>query len=64
MGNLGSGTKGFLVKTLIGLSGLILALPAGGLFGFSQISLLLTAAAFLALGIVIRIFLGKSDLRN
>ena len=64
VGNLGSGTKGFLVKTLIGLSGLILALPAGGLFGFSQISLLLTAAAFLALGIVIRIFLGKSDLRN
>ena len=60
VGNLGSGTKGFVVKTLIGLSGLILALPAGGLFGFSQISLLLTAGVFLAIGVVTRIVLVKA----
>ena len=60
-GNLGSGTKGFIVKTLIGLSGLILALPAGGLFGFSQISLLLAAGVFLAIGVVTRIVLVKAD---
>ena len=60
VGNLGSGTKGFVVKTLIGLSGLILALPAGGLFGFSQISLLLAAGVFLAIGVVIRIVLVKA----
>ena len=59
-GNLGSGTKGFIVKTLIGLSGLILALPAGGLFGFSQISLLLAAGVFLAIGVVTRIVLVKA----
>ncbi len=64
VGNLGSGAKGFVVKTLIGLSGLILALPAGGLFGFSQISLLLTAAAFLAMGVVTRIVLLKAYLKN
>ena len=60
MGNLGSGTKGFVVKTLIGLSGLILALPAGGLFGFSQISLVLAAGVFLAIGVVTRIVLVKA----
>ena len=61
VGNLGSGTKGFVVKTLIGLSGLILALPAGGLFGFSQIPLLLAAGVFLAIGVVTRIVLVKAD---
>ena len=60
VGNLGSGTKGFVVKTLIGLSGLILALPAGGLFGFSQISLLLAAGVFLGIGVVTRIVLVKA----
>ena len=60
VGNLGSGTKGFVVKTLIGLSGLILALPAGGLFGFSQISLLFAAGVFLAIGIITRIVLVKA----
>ena len=60
VGNLGSGTKGFVVKTLIGLSGLILALPAGGLFGFSQISLLLAAGVILAIGVVTRIVLVKA----
>ena len=60
VGNLGSGTKGFVVKPLIGLSGLILALPAGGLFGFSQISLLLAAGVFLAIGVVTRIVLVKA----
>ena len=39
---------------LIGISGLTLALPAGGLFGFSQISLLIVAAVFLIAGIVAR----------
>ena len=60
VGNLGSGIKGSVVKALIGLSGLILALPAGGLFGFSQISLLLAAGVFLAIGVVIRIVLVKA----
>ena len=60
VGNLGSGTKGFVVKTLMGLSGLILALPAGGLFGFSQISLLLAAGVFLGIGVVTRIVLVKA----
>ena len=60
VGNLGSGIKGSVVKALIGLSGLILALPAGGLFGFSQISLLLAAGVFLGIGVVTRIVLVKA----
>ena len=54
VGDLGSGIKGLVVKILVGMSGLILALPAGGLFGFSQIALLAVAVGLLVTGIVAR----------
>ena len=54
MGDLGSGIKGLVVKILVGMSGLVLALPAGGLFGFSQIALLAVAVGLLVTGIVAR----------
>ena len=54
VGNLGSGIKGLVVKILVGMSGLMLALPAGGLFGFSQIALLAVAVGLLVTGIVAR----------
>ena len=54
VGDLGSGIKGLVVKILVGMSGLMLALPAGGLFGFSQIALLVVAASLLVSGIVAR----------
>ena len=54
VGDLGSGIKGLVVKILVGTSGLILALPAGGLFGFNQIALLAVAAGLLGTGIVAR----------
>ena len=54
VGDLGSGIKGLVVQTLVGISGLILALPAGGLFGFSQIALLAVAAGLLLTGIIAR----------
>ena len=54
VGDLGSGIKGLVVKILVGMSGLILALPAGGLFGFSQFALLAVAASLLITGIVTR----------
>ena len=54
VGDLSSGIKGLVVKILVGMSGLMLALPAGGLFGFSQIALLAVAVGFLVSGIVAR----------
>ena len=54
VGDLGSGIKGLVVKILVGTSGLILALPAGGLFGFNQIALLAVAAGLLGTGIFAR----------
>lgn len=54
VGDLGSGIKGLVVKLLVGMSGLMLALPAGGLFGFSQIALLAVAVGLLVSGIVAR----------
>lgn len=51
VGNLGKGLAGIGVRTAIGIAGLTLALPAGGLFGFSQLSLLVVAGFFLALGL-------------
>ena len=58
-GDLGTGIRGLLVKVFIGFSGLTLALPAGGLFGFSQIALLAVATVFLGVGILGRkIFAG------
>ena len=57
IGDLGSGTKGITVRVLIGISGLTLALPAGGLFGFSQLFLLIVAVLFLGAGILGRFVL-------
>ena len=52
IGDLGDGLKGIIVRVSIGISGLTLALPAGGLFGFSQIFLLVVALIFLGAGIL------------
>ncbi|MEQ8954368.1 MAG: TRAP transporter large permease subunit, partial [Gammaproteobacteria bacterium] len=54
VGDIGRGRTGFLVRIFIGISGLVLALPAGGIFGFSQVLLLLVSAIFLAAGIGLR----------
>jgi len=54
IGDLGDGLKGLIVRVSIGVSGLTLALPAGGLFGFSQIFLLVVALIFLGAGIFSR----------
>lgn len=54
LGELGRGVQGAAIRILIGLAGLTLALPAGGLFGFSQVVLLAIAAVFLVLGIGLR----------
>lgn len=51
IGDLGSGYKGIGIRILIGIAGLTLALPAGGLFGFSQTLLLIVALVFLGAGI-------------
>ncbi|MDA1372100.1 MAG: TRAP transporter fused permease subunit [Proteobacteria bacterium] len=54
IGDLGSGINGGLVRVLSGMAGLTLALPAGGLFGFSQLLLLGLAVIFLAMGLGMR----------
>ena len=57
IGDLGRGAAGVAVRVLIGLAGLTLALPAGGLFGFSQLLLLAVALVFAVAGITLRIVL-------
>ena len=57
--NLGTGPSGILVRLLVGISGLVLALPAGGLFGFSQLLLLGLALALLIIALVLRRVLGN-----
>lgn len=54
LGDLGKGSRGWIVRILVGLSGLTLALPAGGLFGFSQWLLLGLALVFLVAGVALR----------
>lgn len=54
VGNLGRGVAAILVRILIGVAGLTLALPAGGILEFSQVLLLLAAFGFFAAGLVIR----------
>ncbi|MFT5936710.1 MAG: TRAP-type uncharacterized transport system fused permease subunit [Pseudohongiellaceae bacterium] len=51
LGDLGYGIAAIFGRICIGISGLTLALPAGGLFGLSQLLLLAIALVFLALGI-------------
>jgi len=60
VGNLGTGAVGICVRVFIGISGLTLALPAGGLFGFSQWLLLVLALLFFGLGIGLRSVAQKS----
>lgn len=60
IGHLGAGGGGIAVRLLIGLSGLTLALPAGGLFGFSQLLLFLLAFVFIAAGLAARRVLGSA----
>jgi len=54
IGDLGSHRAGWVVRLLIALSGLTLALPAGGLFGFGQLPLLVAAALLAAAAIGLR----------
>ncbi|GAB5500282.1 MAG: TRAP transporter permease [Pseudohongiellaceae bacterium] len=51
IGDLGSHRVGWIVRLLVGLSGLTLALPAGGLFGFSQMLLLAVAVVLAGMAI-------------
>lgn len=51
VGDLGRGMPGMIIRTLIGMSGMTLALPAGGLFDFSQLLLLVLAFIFIAAGL-------------
>ena len=51
IGDIGLGRVGHSVRVLVGISGLVLALPAGGIFGFSQILLLVVSLIFLGAGI-------------
>lgn len=64
LGDLGIGPGGILIRILVALAGLTLALPAGGLFGFSQILLLAVAAVFLVSGILLRIALKPAALEE
>lgn len=57
VGHLGKGAAGMLVRVLIGFSGLTLALPAGGLFGFSQLLLFVLALIFILAGLAGRKYL-------
>ncbi len=57
IGDLGGGMSGMMVRAMIAVSGFTLALPAGGLFGFSQLILLAVALVFLIAGIGLRISL-------
>ena len=50
-GNLGKGSGGYLARFGVGIAGLFLAVPSGGLFGFSQVLLLGGSAIFLTIGI-------------
>lgn len=51
LGDLGYGIAATFSRICIGISGLTLALPAGGLFGISQLLLLAIALVFLGLGV-------------
>lgn len=57
VGDLGKGAGAILIRGLVAVSGLTLALPAGGLFGFNQIVLLAVAIVFLVAAIMLRIVL-------
>ncbi len=50
-GGLGKGSGGYLARVCIGIAGLLLAVPSGGLFGFNQVLLLGGSTVFLIIGI-------------
>jgi TRAP-type uncharacterized transport system fused permease subunit len=54
IGDLGRGAASWLVRLLVGIAGLTLALPAGGLFGISQVLLLVIAVVSLVAGLGVR----------
>lgn len=60
VGNLGKGVAGIGVRSAIGIAGLTLALPAGGLFGFSHMSLLAVALMFLGAGLSLRFAVNRT----
>lgn len=60
VGNLGKGVAGIGVRSAIGIAGLTLALPAGGLFGFSHLSLLAVALMFLGAGLSLRFAVNRT----
>jgi len=54
LGDLGRGALSLVVRGFIGVAGITLALPAGGLFGINQLILLAIAGGSLALGLGLR----------
>ena len=60
VGDLGRGAVASVVRLLTGISGLTLALPAGGLFGLSQLLLLAVAAVALISAVVLQRFALRS----
>ena len=54
LGDLGRGALSLVVRGFIGVAGITLALPAGGLFGTSQLTLLAISGGALALGLGLR----------
>lgn len=61
LGDLGSRVSGALVRVLVGVAGMTLAIPAGGIFGFSQLLLLAVAAASLVAAIGLRSYLFQAS---
>ncbi len=59
-GDFGKGMAALASRILVGLSGLTLALPAGGLFGFSQWLLLAVAALLLGAGLLMKLLVANS----
>ncbi len=62
IGDFGKSALSWVARACIGVAGLTLALPAGGLFGFSQILLLSVSAVFLIAGIALTVVINKPKL--
>lgn len=60
LGDFGKSTLSWVARVFIALSGLTLALPAGGLFGFSQLLLLSVALVFGVAGVALTIVTNKA----
>jgi len=55
LGDFGKTTFSWVARICVGLAGLTLALPAGGLFGFSQLLLLSVSIVFLVAGVALTV---------